>query len=607
MTASTGTSFKHSGKYALYGTPPRWRLITAAKPAPKGAPISAHPHAVPPVKGVKHFMGEHWAAMNLPENDPNANLHNGQLAALRAQAESGNITGILGSSYGANTHGKKLAAVANHILTAYDSPHQVTPGQRVGEHPAVQTAPPGAAPYRDPDDKPTPEEAAAAAAEAKGAAKAAAQKAATYAGEHQGFYGGDTVDEANKVHFAGLIYTKTGKTIGGGDPLHTRHHFEHKGHHGTIHHVWVDAHGGVHANDAAETEGLKERLKTFNKIVKPLMKDWDDKKAAAGAGGGAGAAPEPGSSGAGTPPPKPEAKASTHDEYYLGPHEGLIGGKTVASALGVKFLGDEYIRDKALGALPFQGGHIYAFKAPKKLFTDPDRIIWVDSLGGVHGNGAKAKAAAQEKAKAKGAKKAAQAAKSYVGQLDKKPFLFEAGSSGSVTFAGKMYLKSPEWMVSPFTGQILYAYDDTMNDGAGRRLWLDVHGGVHGNSPENTKALKAALAKAKAKTSYSYGDYKKPGGGSSSSSSSSGYSYKPKYSAPSKPSLSNPASWLDAKGDVAGDAFQMLYAAMKEAKAAGDAAKIEGMKKHFGSGTNSEHATQIANAFLIKIKAKNAA
>lgn len=147
-----------AGYYLLNG---RWHKTSQDKPAPKGAPVSVHPHAAgKPVQ--KETLADHeWAQLKLPAENVNAGTFNKQLDQLKAAAVAGDVTGILGSGYGTNTYGKKLAIIANHVLGLLGSDHKVTPGQKAGTHAAVQTAPEieaGApAPKPEPKAEPKPE------------------------------------------------------------------------------------------------------------------------------------------------------------------------------------------------------------------------------------------------------------------------------------------------------------------------------------------------------------------------------------------------------------------------------------------------------------------
>lgn len=157
------TKFAHQAGYYLQGG--RWHSIKQDKPAPKGAPVSAHPHAAgKPVQ--KETLAEHeWGQLKLPDTNTNSGTFNKQLDQLKAAAANGDVTGILASGYGTNTYGKKLVIIANHVLGLLGSEHKVTPGQKAGAHAAVQTVPEieaeqkkPAAPAADttPSDQPAP-------------------------------------------------------------------------------------------------------------------------------------------------------------------------------------------------------------------------------------------------------------------------------------------------------------------------------------------------------------------------------------------------------------------------------------------------------------------
>lgn len=131
--------FKHSGKYYLLNG--RWHKLQADKAAPKGAPVAQHPHAAgAPVSGHATLTDSEWDQLKLPAENVNAGTFNKQLEQLKAAANNGDVTGIVASGYGINTYGKKLSVIANHVLELMGSSHKVTPGQKAGEHAAVQTA-----------------------------------------------------------------------------------------------------------------------------------------------------------------------------------------------------------------------------------------------------------------------------------------------------------------------------------------------------------------------------------------------------------------------------------------------------------------------------------
>lgn len=136
---------KYSGKYSLYGNPPRWRLVTPHKPAPHGAPIAAHPLSAGDHAPAQHLTDEQWSQLKLPDANVNAGSFNKKLSELRGYSEAGNVTAIAGMGIGSNTYGGKIAKIANKLLGMHGSEHVVLAGQKVGTHEAVQSAP--AAPH----------------------------------------------------------------------------------------------------------------------------------------------------------------------------------------------------------------------------------------------------------------------------------------------------------------------------------------------------------------------------------------------------------------------------------------------------------------------------
>jgi predicted DNA-binding WGR domain protein len=138
----TGTSIAHKGGYALYGNPPRWRKITQDAPAPKGAPVAAHPKSAGHHEAAAHFTDDQWSALKLPDSNVNAPVFNKALEKLRAWSDAGDVTAIVGAGFGTNTYGAKLAKIANHLLGLHGSTHTVTPGQKPGTHAAAQVAEP---------------------------------------------------------------------------------------------------------------------------------------------------------------------------------------------------------------------------------------------------------------------------------------------------------------------------------------------------------------------------------------------------------------------------------------------------------------------------------
>lgn len=144
LKAGTGSGAKiaHSGKHALYGNPPRWHKISDDKPAPKGAPVAAHPKSAGHHAPAEHFTPDQWAALQLPETNVNAPSFNKALEKLRSWSDAGDVTAIVGAGYGTNTYGKKLATIANHLLGLHGSQHKVEAGQASGSHAATLDAAP---------------------------------------------------------------------------------------------------------------------------------------------------------------------------------------------------------------------------------------------------------------------------------------------------------------------------------------------------------------------------------------------------------------------------------------------------------------------------------
>lgn len=128
----------HPGYFLQNG---RWHAIKHDKPAPKGVPVAAHPKAAGHHEPVKHLTDAEWDQLKLPASNTNAGTFNSQLDKLKQYSEAGHVTGILGMALGTNTYSKKLAAIANHLLGLHGVQHAVAPGQKAGEHPAVQTRP----------------------------------------------------------------------------------------------------------------------------------------------------------------------------------------------------------------------------------------------------------------------------------------------------------------------------------------------------------------------------------------------------------------------------------------------------------------------------------
>lgn len=135
----SGKKIAGQAGYAFYGG--RWHKISADKPAPKGAPVAAHPESAGKHDATQHFTDDQWAALRLPDDNVNAPSFNKALDKLREWSDAGNVTAIVGAGYGSNTYGKKLTTIANHLLGLHGSAHLVMYGQKAGSHAAALQEP----------------------------------------------------------------------------------------------------------------------------------------------------------------------------------------------------------------------------------------------------------------------------------------------------------------------------------------------------------------------------------------------------------------------------------------------------------------------------------
>lgn len=136
--------FKHTGKYALYGNPPRWHLLHASKTLPKNVPIASSPGAAGPHMPAV-LTSDEVAQMKYPAEKAAANhemaaFNEKHIPELLGHAANGDATAILGMGYGTNSHAKKKVAIANYLLGKMGSAHTVSHGQTSGSHAAVQAA-----------------------------------------------------------------------------------------------------------------------------------------------------------------------------------------------------------------------------------------------------------------------------------------------------------------------------------------------------------------------------------------------------------------------------------------------------------------------------------
>lgn len=99
------------------------------------APVPDMP-AAPMAQGLKL---PNYEAVKLPESNTNAGTFNAQVTKLAGLAAAGDVKGILNSTYGTNTYGKKLAALANDTLLAMGHPATVKAGMNTKADPAKGT------------------------------------------------------------------------------------------------------------------------------------------------------------------------------------------------------------------------------------------------------------------------------------------------------------------------------------------------------------------------------------------------------------------------------------------------------------------------------------
>lgn len=118
-----------------------WVRANKEAKSPAGAPKAAHPEAH--AKGKPYEMpAEHVSKLLYPKekeatNHEMKNFNQKHVPGLLAHAKEGDVTAILGSKFGTNTHAKKLVAIANHLLEQMGSTHKVNIGQQAGAHEAI--------------------------------------------------------------------------------------------------------------------------------------------------------------------------------------------------------------------------------------------------------------------------------------------------------------------------------------------------------------------------------------------------------------------------------------------------------------------------------------
>lgn len=140
LAKALGKKFAHQAGYALIDG--RWKKTTPDMKGIKYAPKAAHPkaggtghkpYAMPEEDSSKLL----YAPEKAEKNAAMKKFNEKQVPGLLAHASKGDIAAILGSSYGTDTHAKKLVAIANYLLEQMGSKEQVFAGLKSGEHPAI--------------------------------------------------------------------------------------------------------------------------------------------------------------------------------------------------------------------------------------------------------------------------------------------------------------------------------------------------------------------------------------------------------------------------------------------------------------------------------------
>lgn len=151
----------------------RWHRVSEAKPAPKGHPVLAEK----PASGHTRITSEMWQQLHdqHPENSNKA-TYSKKLEKLKEAYHAGDTHAILGASYPNDTTHKKVAHVANFVLGAMGSDHQVHAGLKQGTHPALSAAA-ASQPAAEAKPQPTPAPAPKAAPKAPEKAPEPAPKA----------------------------------------------------------------------------------------------------------------------------------------------------------------------------------------------------------------------------------------------------------------------------------------------------------------------------------------------------------------------------------------------------------------------------------------------
>lgn len=132
QSIKTNTSKQFSFKAAAIDALNTKALSAQASAAAPAAPAPVAPPPPKPAAPLPNFD-----AAKIDPSNSNAPSHNAKIEVLSHYAKTGDVKAILALKFGTNTYGKKQAKVANDVLAALGSSHQVVAGQASHSHPAL--------------------------------------------------------------------------------------------------------------------------------------------------------------------------------------------------------------------------------------------------------------------------------------------------------------------------------------------------------------------------------------------------------------------------------------------------------------------------------------
>lgn len=100
----------------------------ASEPAPAPAPAAAPAKPLPAMPDFASYY---------TTSEKNKKSHNAKVDLIASLAKKGDVHGILALGYGSNTYSKQQVELANNVLAALGSPHQVSKQQAENSHPAL--------------------------------------------------------------------------------------------------------------------------------------------------------------------------------------------------------------------------------------------------------------------------------------------------------------------------------------------------------------------------------------------------------------------------------------------------------------------------------------